>query len=187
MTEETMTRIKDLVDGSKSHVETIVTDEPVDYASRKENRSELKNEPCEVIKIKAVDDKYLPKKIKIGDWIDLRAHGDCTLKAGEQKFIMLGVSMELPEGYEGIVAPRSSTFKNFGVLQTNAPGIIDRSFCGDSDEWGFSALAMRDTEIHDGDRICQFRIQRNQPKIEFVQVEHLGNPSRGGWGSTGVK
>lgn len=139
------------------------------------------------IKIKTFGDGYLPKKIAQGDWIDLRAHGEYKLKAGEQKFIMLGVCMELPEGYEGIIAPRSSTFKNFGILQTNAPGIIDRSFCGDSDEWGFSALAMRDTEIHDGDRICQFRIQKNQPRIEFVQVDHLGNPSRGGWGSTGVK
>lgn len=137
------------------------------------------------IKIKPVDSKYMPEKISKGDWIDLRAHGDYFLRAGDQQFIMLGVSMELPEGYEAIVAPRSSTYKNFGIVQTNAPGIIDNSFNGDDDEWGFSALAMRDTVVKDGDRICQFRIQKNQPPIEFEEVETLGNPSRGGWGSTG--
>lgn len=138
------------------------------------------------IKIKPVAPKYMPEKISKGDWIDLRAHGNYFLRAGDQQFIMLGVSMELPEGYEAIVAPRSSTYKNFGVIQTNVPGIIDNSFKGD-DEWGFSALAMRDTAIKDGDRICQFRIQKNQPPIEFEEVESLGNPSRGGWGSTGKR
>ena len=139
------------------------------------------------IRIKPVDPKYMPKKISKGDWIDLRAHGSYFLRAGDQQFIMLGVSMELPEGYEAIIAPRSSTYKNFGIVQTNAPGIIDNSFKGDDDEWGFSALAMKDTVVKDGDRICQFRIQKNQPPIEFEEVETLGNPSRGGWGSTGKR
>lgn len=137
------------------------------------------------IKIKPFGDGYMPKKIKQGDWIDLRAHGDYKLKKGEQRYIMLGVAMELPEGYEAYVVPRSSMTKRFGVIQVNSPGIIDHSFCGDDDEWGLSVVAIRDTEINDGDRVCQFRIQKNQPAIEFVQVEHLNNPSRGGWGSTG--
>ncbi len=139
------------------------------------------------IKIKTFGGAKLPEKISKGDWIDLRAHGNYNLKKGEQRYIMLGVAMELPDGYEAYVVPRSSMTKRFGIIQVNSPGIIDRSFCGDSDEWGFSALAMRDTVIHDGDRICQFRIQRNQPAIEFVQVDHLNNPSRGGWGSTGKR
>lgn len=136
------------------------------------------------IKIKA-DALHMPKKIKIGDWIDLRANGDYKLKKGEFAYIMLGVYMELPEGYEAYVVPRSSMTKRYGIIQVNSPGIIDSSFRGDTDEWGLAALAIRDTEIYDGDRVCQFRIQKNQPEIEFVEVEHLDNPSRGGWGSTG--
>lgn len=137
------------------------------------------------IKIKTFGDAKLPEKISKGDWIDLRAHGDYRLKKGEQCYIMLGVAMELPEGYEAYVVPRSSMTKRFGIIQVNSPGIIDHSFCGDSDEWGLSVMAIRDTEIRDGIRVCQFRIQKSQPAIEFVQVDHLNNPSRGGWGSTG--
>lgn len=137
------------------------------------------------IKIKACDDLHMPKKISQGDWIDLRARGDYRLSKGEQAYIMLGVCLELPKGYEAYVVPRSSMTERFSIIQVNSPGIIDHSFCGDDDEWGLSVMAIRDTEIKDGDRICQFRIQRNQPDIEFVEVEHLDNPSRGGWGSTG--
>jgi dUTP pyrophosphatase len=156
-----------------------------DKTIRAIRRMHKQNRDGVTIRIKTFGEQYMPKKISKGDWIDLRAHGDYAMKKGEQTFIKLGVCMELPNGYEGIVAPRSSTFKNFGILQTNSPGVIDHSFCGDNDEWGMSALAMRDTVIHDGDRICQFRIQRSQPAIEFEKVEHLGNPDRGGWGSTG--
>ena len=121
------------------------------------------------------------------DWIDLRAAEEVEFKAGEFKLINLGVSMKLPEGYEAHVAPRSSTFKNFGLLQANSIGIIDNSYSSDEDIWRWPALAMRDTVVHVNDRICQFRIVKNQPKIEFMEVEHLGGPSRGGFGSTGIQ
>ena len=125
--------------------------------------------------------------ISKGDWIDLRAAQTVEMKAGEFKLIPLGVAMQLPAGYEAHVCPRSSTFKNFGVIQTNSMGIIDNSYCGDNDQWFFPAFALRDTVIRLNDRICQFRIMENQPKIEFVECERLGGPSRGGFGSTGVQ
>lgn len=119
------------------------------------------------------------------DWIDLRASKDVELKAGEFKLIPLGVAMELPKGYEAHLVPRSSTFKNYGILQTNSCGIIDCSYCGDEDMWRMPVYATRDTVIHQNDRICQFRIVENQPKITFDEVESLGNADRGGFGSTG--
>ena len=119
------------------------------------------------------------------DWIDLRAAEDVVMKAGEWKLIPLGIAIELPEGFEAHVVPRSSTYKNFGIIQTNSTGIIDASYCGDNDQWFFSALAMRDTEIHVNDRICQFRIMENQPAFNLVEVDHLDGPDRGGCGSTG--
>lgn len=119
------------------------------------------------------------------DWIDLRASETVELKAGEFKLIPLGVTMELPAGYEAHVVPRSSTFKNYGVLQVNSCGIIDGSYCGDEDMWRMPVYATRDTVIQKNDRICQFRIVENQPKIEFLQVESLQNENRGGFGSTG--
>lgn len=121
----------------------------------------------------------------VSDWIDLRAAEDVEMKAGEWKLIPLGVAIELPEGYEAHVVPRSSTYKNFGVIQTNSMGVIDATYCGDNDQWFWPALAMRDTIIKKNDRICQFRIMENQPTIEFVEVEHLEGPDRGGFGSTG--
>ncbi len=119
------------------------------------------------------------------DWYDLRSAEDVEMKAGEFKLIKLGVAMQLPEGYEAIIAPRSSTFKNFGLLQTNSIGVVDETFCGDDDQWRFPALAMRDTVIHKNDRICQFRIIKHQPPVEFTVVETLGNANRGAFGSTG--
>ena len=123
--------------------------------------------------------------ISKGDWIDLRAAQKVELKAGEFKLIPLGVAMQLPRGYEAHVCPRSSTFKNFGVIQTNSMGIIDNSYCGDNDQWFFPAFALRDTVININDRICQFRIMEHQPKIVFEEVEALSAPDRGGFGSTG--
>lgn len=120
------------------------------------------------------------------NWIDMRAAEDIKLKAGEFKLIPLGVAMKLPEGYEAIVAPRSSTFKNFGIIQSNSFGLIDESFCSDSDQWMFPAYACRDTVIHKNDRICQFRILKHQPSIEFIETDRLGGVSRGGFGSTGI-
>ena len=119
------------------------------------------------------------------DWIDLRASEEVTLKAGEFCLIPLGVAMELPEGYEAHVVPRSSTFKNYGIIQTNSCGISDGTYCGDDDMWRMPVYALRDTVIHVNDRICQFRIFENQPKITFDEVESLGNKNRGGFGSTG--
>ena len=121
------------------------------------------------------------------DWIDLRAAEDITMKAGEFRLIPLGIAMKLPDGYEAHVVPRSSTFKNFGILQTNSMGVIDETYCGDSDQWFFPAYAVRDTEIHVNDRICQFRIMEHQPAIRFEEVKALGNKDRGGHGSTGIQ
>ncbi len=126
-------------------------------------------------------------KTEKGDWIDLRAAADIDLKAGNYYLIPLGVAMQLPEGYESLAVPRSSTFKNFGLLQTNSVGVIDNSYCGDNDQWHFPALAMRDAKINFNDRICQFRIIKNQPKIKFEEVDHLSDQNRGGLGSTGIK
>ena len=119
------------------------------------------------------------------DWIDLRAAEDVTLKQGEFKLIPLGVAMKLPMGYEAHIVPRSSTFKNFGIIQTNHQGVVDESYCGDNDQWYMPAYAMRDTQIHINDRICQFRIMEHQPAVEFEQVDHLQGEDRGGFGSTG--
>ena len=125
------------------------------------------------------------EKITQGDWIDLRSAETVEMKAGELRVIRLGVGMILPEGYEAHVAPRSSTYKNFGIIQTNSIGIIDNSYCGEEDEWKMSAYALRDTVIKKNDRICQFRIMEKQPPLEFEAVEHLREKSRGGFGSTG--
>ena len=139
-----------------------------------------------VIKIKYFTDGLIPpEKISKGDWIDLRAGEDVVMKAGEFRVIRLGVGMILPEGYEAHFAPRSSTYKNFGIIQTNSVGIVDNSYCGDEDEWKMAAYALRDTVIHKNDRICQFRIVEKQPELEFVTVEHLKDTDRGGFGSTG--
>lgn len=119
------------------------------------------------------------------DWIDLRAAEDVMFEQGEFKLIKLGISMKLPEGYEAHVVPRSSTFKNYGLLQTNSCGIIDQSYCGQNDIWKWPAYATRPTYVHKNDRICQFRIVKNQPRIEFQEVERLEGEDRGGFGSTG--
>lgn len=121
-----------------------------------------------------------------GDWIDLRCAEDTALKAGEFKYIPLGVAMQLPEGFEAIVVPRSSTFAKYGVLQTNSIGVIDNSYCGNNDWWHFPALAMRDTFIPKNARICQFRLLPNQMNIIMQKVNNLSNNDRGGLGSTGT-
>ena len=142
------------------------------------------------IRIKYHDDKIERLDFIEGeksDWIDLRAAETVEMKAGDFKYISLGVSMELPEGYEAHMAPRSSTFKNFGIIQTNSVGVIDESYCGDGDIWKMPALAMRDTKIEKGDRICQFRIMRKMASISLREVPNLGNEDRGGLGSTGKK
>lgn len=146
------------------------------------------------IKIKYFNDELIRlEKIVKGNWIDLRAAQDVVLKAGEFKLIPLGIAMELPRGMEAYIVPRSSTFKNFGVIQTNHQGVIDGpdretgegGYCGNDDQWFMPVYALRDTEIHLNDRICQFRIVEQQPKISFEEVSELTGTNRGGHGSTG--
>lgn len=139
------------------------------------------------IKIKYFTDKidkltYIAGK---SDWIDLRAAESIDMKAGEFKLIPLGVAMELPKGYEAHIVPRSSTFKNYGIIQTNHQGVVDCSYCGDNDQWFMPAYALRDTHIELNDRVCQFRIVENQPELVFDEVASLANEDRGGIGSTG--
>lgn len=139
------------------------------------------------IKIKYFSDKIDKLKFIDGksDWIDLRSAERVELKKGDYRLIRLGVGMELPKGYEALVVPRSSTFKSFGILQTNSIGVVDESYSGNNDEWKFPVLAMRDTLIEVNDRICQFRIIRHQDAFTFEEVEALKEVDRGGFGSTG--
>lgn len=158
------------------------------------------NNLCEPIKIRIkyfTEDAVRLQKISVGDWIDLYANEDVVIEQGERHMIPLGIAMELPEGYEAHVVPRSSTFKTWGIIQTNHMGVIDNSYCGDNDQWHFPAYCLDGkwanekcvpyTEIKKGDKICQFRIVKCQPPIEFVEVEELGNEDRNGFGSTGSR
>jgi dUTP pyrophosphatase len=139
------------------------------------------------IKIKYFDEQMPRLQLVEGksDWFDLRAAERTELAAGEWKLIPLGIAMELPEGYEAHIVPRSSTFKKWGILQTNHMGVIDESYSGDNDQWMMPVLATRDTVIEKYDRICQFRITEHQPMISFEEVGHLNGADRGGFGSTG--
>lgn len=143
----------------------------------------------ETIKIQYLNDsisklEYIDGK---SDWIDLRSSERVELKSGEFKLINLGVAMQLPKGYEAHICPRSSTFKNFGIIQANSMGIVDETYCGPTDWWYFPAIALRDTVIEANDRICQFRIEKHQPQIVFEEVDKLDNENRGGIGSTGTR
>lgn len=146
------------------------------------------------MEIEEIKVRYIPhtegeveslKNIDKGDWIDLRSAETITLSKGEFKLIPLGVAMQLPDSYEAILAPRSSTYKNFGIIQANSIGVIDESYCGNTDEWMIPVIAVRNTTINFNDRICQFRIIKHQPHIKFTQVTVLHNEDRGGFGSTG--
>ena len=141
-----------------------------------------------IIKVKYFNDKLEKiNKISIGDWIDLRSATTTKLKKGEFKLIPLGVAMELPKGYEANIVPRSSTYKNFKIVQTNHFAVIDESYCGDNDQWFYPVIAMEDTVIKFNDRICQFRINKKMEEVVIKEVEMLGNDDRGGIGSTGIK
>jgi len=131
----------------------------------------------EIEKLRYIDGK--------SDWIDLRSAEDVDMKAGESRLIRLGIAVELPKGYEAHIVPRSSTFRNFGLIQTNHMGVVDNSYCGDDDEWMVPVMAVRDTHISVNDRICQFRIMENQPALCFEETEHLSGKIRGGFGTTG--
>ena len=121
-----------------------------------------------------------------GDLVDLRASEDVEIKKGEFKLIPLGIAMKLPMGYRANLHPRSSTYKNFRIIMANSTGIVDSSYCGDNDEWKFPALAIEDTIIHKGDRICQFEIVPTMGNIEFEEVDSLDDKDRGGFGSSGI-
>lgn len=138
---------------------------------------QIKYHVPELEKLRYIDGK--------SDWIDLRAAENVVMKKGEYRLISFGISVKIPEGYEAHIVPRSSTYKNFGLLQTNSYGVIDCSYCGENDIWRMPVLAMRDTEIHVNDRIAQFRIMKNQPQIVFEEVGHMEGDDRGGFGSTG--
>lgn len=125
------------------------------------------------------------KKIDKGDWIDLRANETISLRKGDFRLIPLGVGMKFPEGYEAHIVPRSSTFKNYGILQVNSTGIIDNSYSGNNDQWLMPVYATRNTVIQRNDRICQFRVVEKQPIIEFNTVDMLDDIDRGGFGSSG--
>lgn len=142
----------------------------------------------QTIKIKYFNEDLIHiDKIVNGDWIDLRSSENVSLLKGEYYLLPLGVAMELPKGYEAHIVPRSSTFKNFGIIQTNSKGIVDNSYCGNNDQWYMPIIAMRDTTINLNDRVCQFRIVKNQEDITFETVDELESINRGGIGSTGVK
>ena len=137
----------------------------------------IKYHTNEIEKLRYIDGK--------SDWIDLRSAEDVDLKAGDFKLVSLGVSMKLPKGYEANIVPRSSTFKNYGIIQTNSFAVIDNTYCGDEDMWRMPVYATRDTIINKNDRICQFRINKNQPCVKFETVEKLESINRGGFGITG--
>ena len=152
------------------------------------------------IKVKVLTDGCMPVINKKGDWIDLRAAKNMSFSLKEAvNYIPLGVAMQLPKGFEAIVASRSSTPKKQGMFIPCGIGVIDNSYSGNGDQWHFIAVPLKDTKINKGDRICQFRIQLSQKatfldkikwlfsnKIELVQVNNLNEETRGGLGSTGV-
>lgn len=140
------------------------------------------------IKIKYFDSEIDEiKKIKVGDWIDLRSRSTITIPKGGFSMIPLNVAMKLPEGYEAHLLPRSSTFPVYGIIMTNSMGIIDNSYSGDKDEWCFSAYATRNTQIRKGERVAQFRIMPVMEQVKITKVKSLSTKSRGGFGSTGVE
>lgn len=159
-------------------------------SSNTEDEYDYKGEPMEVRTIKI---KYLKEgmekinHIENGDWIDLRTAEDIHLEPREFKLIPLGVAMVLPENYEALLIPRSSTFKKYGIIQANSIGLIDETYCGDNDEWKFPAYATRAVDIPKNTRICQFRIFKHQQTVVLVEAEHLSDTDRGGFGSTGEK
>jgi dUTP pyrophosphatase len=127
----------------------------------------------------------VPKPSHVGEWIDLKAALSMYIKKGEYAEIPLGVAMRLPRNTEAIIVPRSSTFKNYGIILAGSIGVIDNAYCGNDDEWMFPAIALKNTLIAKGSRICQFRLFPIQGKVEFFEVNKLDETGRGGIGSTG--
>lgn len=139
------------------------------------------------IKIKYVTDIKPIEIADKGDWIDLRAGKTVELEPFQYAQIPLGVCMQIPEGYTAIIAPRSSTYKKWGIIQVNSIGVVDESYNGDNDQWCLPVVALRTTKIYKNDRICQFRLIKKTDDIDFIRVDHLGNLDRGGFGSTGSR
>lgn len=159
------------------------------------------------IRVKYFDGATKLKKIQKGNWIDVYANKDVFVKVGEREMIPLGFALELPQGWEAHLAPRSSTFKTWGIIQTNSVGVVDDTYIGDNDQWHMPIYCLQGkheetlaetqngsldqkeegTWIRKGDKIGQFRIMEVMPDIEFEEVESFGNVDRGGFGSTGVK
>lgn len=137
----------------------------------------------QIVKIKYFD-KTLPELECHGDWIDLYNKEEVSLKVSEHKLIDLNVAIKLPKGYEAHILPRSSTFKNYGLLIANSMGVVDNAYCGDNDEWKLSAIATKEITIPKGSRIAQFRIIPSQ-NVKLKTVENLGGIDRGGFGSSG--
>lgn len=175
-------------ENNKAEVEVDVTPEIKDTVQSKLMNLIVINKREHEIKVKYFN-KDIEKlsKISKGDWIDLRSAKTVELKQGEFALIPLGVGMKLPDGYEANIVPRSSTFKNYGIIQTNHFAVIDNSYSGDEDQWMLPVYATRDTTINFNDRVCQFRINKKMSSVNFVEVEKLDDTSRGGFGSTGVK
>ena len=153
-----------------------------------------------IIRIKYFDNATKLKKITKGNWIDIYANKDIFVKCGERAMVPLGFALELPEGWEGHLAPRSSTFKTWGIIQTNSVGVVDDTYIGDNDQWHMPVYCLqgkdiesengeevKGTWIRKGDKIGQFRIMEVMPEIEFEEVESFGNKDRGGFGTTGRK
>ena len=158
-----------------------------EFIPRKQyNKPYRKDEPLKLKVLYHTDNPEL-EQTTVGNWIDLRSAIDVELKQFEFKIIPLGISIQLPKGFEAEIKPRSGTYKNFGIIQTNSVGCVDETYAGNNDVWGMPALAMRDTKINKGDRICQFRINRVMSKLDIEKVETLNNENRGGFGNTGVK
>ena len=171
--------------GVGSVTTSVLAKNVLEAAKRREEEEEMSAK----IRIRYISKEIEPLCYVDGrsDWIDLRCARETVLKKGEAALIPLGVAMQLPEGYEAHVVARSSSYKNFGIIQTNTFGIVDESYCGDNDEWRFPVIALRDTVIHVNDRIAQFRIEKHQPAVTFEEVEHLEGEDRGGFGTTGIK
>ena len=152
------------------------------------------------MKIKYFDDAIRLKRISKGNWIDVYANKDMFIALNDRAMIPLGFALELPSGWEAHLAPRSSTFKTWGIIQTNSVGVVDDTYIGDNDQWHMPVYCLegkgtelidgeeiKGTWIRKGDKIAQFRIMEVMPEIEFDEVESFGNSDRGGFGSTGSK
>ncbi len=144
------------------------------------------------LKIKYFKEAVKLKKISKGNWIDVYANKDLFVALNERAIIHLGFELELPKGWEGHLAPRSSTFKTWGIIQTNGVGVVDDTYIGDNDEWHMPVYCLQakdenGTWIKKGDKIGQFRIMEVMPEIEFEEVEFFNNIDRGGFGSTGER